>query len=191
MKKIDFDKFYEDVVKTIAKKFADNNPAYKFRDEPNALYEEYINQKTFIRGIYQKNDSESLDEKDFLDRHKVCACMTEAIISSRLLYCSDIPDDEELPKTKINRLNEQLAFISCWELLKAFIITRNSKGNEDFKVKVKFELPDTYHNTSFIDTMTRSLYYAHTLNGVNIPLLANIYYLLEKYCEESNGLEFA
>ena len=190
MKKSDFDNFYNTIIKVIANQFVRSNPEYGFRDEPNPLYEEYINQKAFIRGVYQKNDSESLDEKDFLDRHKVCACMTSAIISLRLLYCSEIPSDEELSKAKINRLNEQLAFLSSWELLKAFIITRNSKNDVNFKNNVVFKLPDTYHNTSFVDTITRSLYYAHTLNGVNVPMLANIYYLIEKYCEKANDCKF-
>ena len=45
-------------------------------------------------------------------------------------------------------------------------------------------MPDTYHNNSFLDTITRSLFFANQLNSLSTPLIANIFFLLEKYLEE-------
>lgn len=47
-------------------------------------------------------------------------------------------------------------------------------------------LPKTYHNVSFMDTITRSLFMANQLNTLSTPLIANIFFLLEKYCELQN-----
>ena len=44
-------------------------------------------------------------------------------------------------------------------------------------------MPDTYHNISFLDTFTRSLFFANQLNSLSTPLIANIFFLLEKYLE--------
>lgn len=46
-----------------------------------------------------------------------------------------------------------------------------------------YELPDTYHNESFLDTFTRSLFLANQLNALSTPLIANVFFLLEKYLE--------
>lgn len=50
----------------------------------------------------------------------------------------------------------------------------------------QYILPDTYHNISFLDTFTRSLFFANQLNSLSTPLIANVFFLLEKYCESEN-----
>ena len=57
-------------------------------------------------------------------------------------------------------------------LLKAFIITKE-KG-----LAQCFELPRTFHNLTFKETITRSLFLANRLNGLFFPLIANMYFLL-------------
>ncbi|MBQ6998756.1 MAG: hypothetical protein IJN62_03105 [Clostridia bacterium] len=192
MKKRDFDEFYTKIVKPIAESFVNKYSEFCFKDEPAILYEEYINQKIFIRSMYHKMDGDANEKKDNLDRHKVCACMTSSIINSRLIYYSNIESNEELSRTNISRINEQLAFLSCWELLKAFVEARNKPYFDALadEHSNNFELPNTFHNDSFVDTVVRSLYYARTLNGISIPLLSNIYYLLEKYCEKGIDYKF-
>lgn len=62
-------------------------------------------------------------EQKLLDRHKICACITVAIIKVRLLS-SGLKVDNGYSLRDANCANEQLAFLSSWELLKAFIVTR-------------------------------------------------------------------
>lgn len=167
--------FYEKTVKELGEKLASSNQNFHFTDNPNSLYEEYLNQRAMLRLLYQKKDGE---EKALLDRHKVCACMTAAIIKVRLLSIS-LDSDESYNISVMSRANEQLAFMSSWELLLGFL--RVKRKNEESS---KPQLPQTFHNNSFLDTITRSLFMANQMNMVSTPLLANIFFLLEKYNEE-------
>ncbi len=168
-----FDDFYSDIVKSLAMRFIDEYTSFVFNDNPASLYEEYINQKTLLRSLYEKSDE---PEKRLLDRHKVCACMTAAIIKVRLIS-SDLDSDDGFKLSAATRINEQLAFMSTWELFKGFIILHREDKDKNY------ELPPTFHNISFLDTMTRSLFLANQINALSTPLLANIFFLLEKYCE--------
>ena len=102
--------------------------------------------------------------------------MLVAIIKVRLLS-SKLSSDDGFELSNASRINEQLAFMSTWELFKGFIILH---GEEQDK---SYELPKTFHNVSFLDTITRSLFFANQLNSLSTPLVANIFFLLEKYCE--------
>ena len=147
---------------------------FHFCDNPHSLYEEYLNQKPMLRTLYEKKNGE---DKTLLDRHKVCGCMTVAIIKVRLVS-ENIEIDNGYSLSSANRINEQLAFMSSWELFLGFIRLHKEEKNKNYK------LPDTYHNNSFLDTITRSLFFANQLNSLSTPLIANIFFLLEKYLEE-------
>lgn len=173
MTKLEFLEFYNQVVKTLGERFEKEYPKFAFSDNSSSLYEEYLNQKTMLRVLYGK---ENRPDKTLLDRHKVCACMTVAIIKVRLLS-SDLDADDGFELTNSSRINEQLAFMSAWELFKGFIMLHGEKKT------INYELPSTFHNKSFLDTITRSLFFANQLNSLSTPLLANIFYLLEMYCD--------
>lgn len=173
MNKVDFLSFYDNVVKKLGLRCEQEYRQFRFCDNPHSLYEEYINQKNLLRIMYDKKDGE---EKSLLDRHKVCACMTAAIIKVRLLS-GDIEKDEDFKLSSASRINEQLAFMSAWELFLGFVRLHKEEIDKEYK------LPDTYHNDSFLDTFTRSLFFANQLNSISTPLLANIFFVLEKYCE--------
>lgn len=172
MNKLDFLDFYNTVVKPLGIKFVQQHSEFNFCDNPNSLYEEYLNQKTMLRILYDKGTM----AHSLLDRHKVCACMTVAIIKVRLLSGS-IDDDKTFSISKASRINEQLAFMSSWELFKGFLSLHKEENCVDYK------LPNTYHNVSFLDTITRSLFFANQSNGLSTPLISNIFFLLEKYGE--------
>lgn len=180
MNKIEFLEFYNNVVKKIGLRFENEYNQFHFCDNPHSLYEEYLNQKTILRILYEKKDGEG---KTLLDRHKVCACMTSAIIKVRLVSGS-IETDNSFTLSSASRINEQLAFMSAWELFLGFIRLHKEETDKDYK------LPDTYHNDSFLDTFTRSLFFANQLNSLSTPLIANIFFLLEKYfeVEEQNNI---
>lgn len=173
MNKIEFLNFYGNVIKRLGLRLENEYKQFHFCDNPNSLYEEYLNQKTMLRILYDKKDGE---EKTLLDRHKVCACMTSAIIKVRLLS-GDIETDSGFLLSSASRVNEQLAFMSAWELFLGFIRLHREENEQNYK------LPTTYHNDSFLDTFTRSLFFANQLNSLSTPLIANIFFLLEKYFE--------
>lgn len=180
MNKIEFLDFYNNVVKKIGLRFEKEYAQFHFCDNPQSLYEEYLNQKTILRILYEKKDGE---EKTLLDRHKVCACMTSAIIKVRLVS-GNIETDDSFALASASRINEQLAFMSAWELFLGFIRLHKEEKDKSYK------LPETYHNDSFLDTFTRSLFFANQLNSLSTPLIANIFFLLEKYfeVEEQNNM---
>lgn len=173
MTKVEFLEFYNNVVKVLGERFQAEYPQFSFSDNASSLYEEYLNQKTILRVLY---DKDSKPTKALLDRHKVCACMTAAIIKVRLLS-SDVNSDVDFELSNASRINEQLAFMSTWELFKGFVILNGKKDN------VNYTLPKTFHNASFLDTITRSLFFSNQLNSLSTPLIANIFFLLEVYCE--------
>lgn len=166
MTKSEFLEFYNGIVKHLGERFHDEHPKFVFCDKPSSLYEEYLNQKTILRVLYEKQD---FPDKTLLDRHKVCACMVAAIIKVRLLS-GDIETDNMFTLSSASRINEQLAFLSTWELFKGFLLLHGKESSKDY------ELPKTFHNVSFLDTITRSLFFANQLNALSTPLIANIFF---------------
>ena len=171
MRKTEFLEFYNQVVKALGSRFVEEHPEFNFCDNPSSLYEEYLNQKTMLRVLYGK---ENKPDKMLLDRHKVCACMVVAIIKVRLLS-STFNSDEGFQLSNASRINEQLAFMSAWELFKGFIILHGEEKNTNYT------LPQTFHNVSFLDTITRSLFFSNQLNSLATSLIANIFFLFVKY----------
>lgn len=176
MTKLEFLEFYNQVVKVLGERFEKEYPQFSFCNNSTSLYEEYLNQKTMLRILYGK---ENTPDKPLLDRHKVCACMTVAIIKVRLLS-SNLDTDDGFELVNSSRINEQLAFMSSWELFKGFVILNGEKKN------INYKLPTTFHNKSFLDTITRSLFFANQLNSLSTPLVANIFYLLEMFCNSQD-----
>ena len=109
--------------------------------------------------------------------------MTAAIIKVRLVS-GNIQTDDGFSLSAASRINEQLAFMSTWELFLGFIRLHKRRNGQNYR------LPDTYHNNSFLDTITRSLFMANQLNSLSTPLIANVFFLLEKYfeVEEQNNI---
>lgn len=172
MTKLEFMNFYDNTVRILGNRFTSDYPDFIFCDNASAVYEEYLNQKTMLRILY---DKENKPKKTYLDRHKVCACMVVVIIKVRLLT-SGIKTDASYELSNASKINEQLAFMSVWELFKGFLILRGEERDKNYT------LPETFHNASFLDTITRSLFLSNQLNALSTPLIANIFYLLEKYC---------
>lgn len=180
MCKQDFLEFYNNVIKELGLRLEREYEQFRFCDNPDSLYEEYLNQKTMLRILYEKKDGE---DKTLLDRHKVCACMTVAIIKVRLVS-GKIENDNNFSLSSASRINEQLAFMSAWELFLGFIRLHKEEADKNY------QLPETYHNDSFLDTFTRSLFFANQLNSLSTPLIANIFFLLEKYFESEEEKKF-
>lgn len=61
------------------------------------------------------------------------------------------------------------AIIKTRKLLKGFVVARNGENGNSFV------LPSTFHNISFVDAVTQSLFMANQLNGISTPLIADIF----------------
>ena len=97
--------------------FLENNKGYSFHESADRIYEEYLNQKTLMRLVLEKNNINQL-----LDRHKVCAAMTVAILKCRPITCESIEDaDGSFKLSDACTINEQLAFYCSWSLMIGFI----------------------------------------------------------------------
>ena len=68
MRRDDFNDFYENTIRRHAQHFLEYNKGYTFHDVSDRIYEEYLNQKTLMRIVLEKDRPNQL-----LDRHKVCA----------------------------------------------------------------------------------------------------------------------
>lgn len=173
MIKSDFEEFYKNVILHYAMEFVKNNKGYHIIDDSQRIYEEYVNQKTCMKMLLEKESDVQL-----LDRHKVCAAMTVAIIKSRIVSYDFVDDlNGKFKLTNASKINEQIAFYSSWSLLIAFLSSKNENRKE-------YVLPQTSHNEDFSDTFSRSLFYADVQNSLCPELIANIYFLLEAYNNE-------
>ena len=61
--------------------------------------------------------------------------------------------------------------------------------NRTKNIRSYIEVP-IIENVSFLDTITRSLFFANQLNSLSTPLIANIFFLLEKHCELQNEAKY-
>lgn len=191
----EYNKYYDKVIEPLMKNLVErNNNSDKkrfviaMRDSKESIYEEYQNQKTIFRLICDKPVPKSKDDTH-LHRHKVCACLTVAIIKSHPLYAVEgFPDDKEFVLSKSPSVNEQLAFSAGLSLLRTYILADDTEGErkkyfegKDFFIPESFKPYDNSQPSGIL--MVWSLYEANVLNNLSTPLLADIYFLLERYHE--------
>ena len=201
MLRAEYDQYYDTLVKPTIDQFVTiNNGSVDRRfilsaqHPKNEIYEEYQNQKTLFRLLYKKDvpkgEYTKIEEEDPLHRHKVCACMTAAIIKCRPLYVTDgFPDDDAFTLMNAPSANEQLAFSVGLSLLRAYILADDSETERhQYFEGTDFFVPPAFYKENepeynFDTQMIWSLYDANVINGLSIPLLADIYFLLDRYHE--------
>jgi hypothetical protein len=191
MERKDFKDYFDNTVTVLADKICEENPSFHFTKKFDGLYEEYLNQRTLLKLLIKKIDDPP--EKRNLDRHKVAACITIAVMKTRLLYIDDIDDvNDSYSLGKASRMNEQLAFLCGLNLLISYMV---EDPEIDAKIKNKlgdFKFPETRYekynknkeegkHKRYIDSMIRGLYYSNISSGFPILLLSNIFFLLEEY----------
>ncbi|MDR1803300.1 MAG: hypothetical protein LBQ94_06790 [Treponema sp.] len=175
MTRKDFRKFYEGTVCKLADKLVENNKNLSFVSNFGGLYEEYLNQRTLLKFVFEKQNT-----GDLLDRHKVSACITAALMKIRLLHPNNLDDQNNYSLSKSSRMNEQLAFFAGIHAMSMYM-AEDGKAKET--LKGDFILPKTRYEeeSKYYDSIVRALYYSNTLSGFNTLLIANIYFLLEEY----------
>lgn len=197
MQKDLFELFYTRNIDVIASDLIKANPGFTYHPNQTGVYEEYLNQKTMIKMLLKNDQSSSNTFADaaLLDGHKIAACITCAIIKVRLITYDNVDDGEncEYSLEKASRMNEQLALLSGLSCLIAFMLD----NVEDLNLlplnndKLDLHLPDTYYpeRSDYLSSLVRALYYTNTFSSINVLLLANIYFLLDKYHRKSVKLE--
>jgi hypothetical protein len=158
----------------------EENTEFAFIDNPNGLFEEYLNQKALTKTILEKNHGNSENGENLLDRHKIAACVTVAIMKMRLLYLKYIDDkNNDYTLSKAKKVNEQLAFLSGLHVVFAFMAMEDSKTID----LSSFRFPGSHNpdKSTYFDSTIRALYYTNTVSGFQTLLLSNIFFLLEEY----------
>jgi len=159
------------------------------------IYEEYQNQKTLFRILYGKTVPKETDEEFQLHRHKVCACMTVAIIKCRPLFVErGFPDDTTFTLFNAPSENEQLALAAGLSFLRAYILADGSeRERHKYFIGTDIYFPPAFkgigETTLNFDThLIWSLYDSNVINGLSTPLLADLYFLIDRYHEAQSKI---
>lgn len=193
-----YNKFYENTIKPLIDSFIqlnnnskDSNFILEARDDKGGIYEEYQSQRALFRVLCKTNNPlNEENEADNLCRHKVCACLTVAIIKCRPLYVvKGFPEEKDFKLSVLPTQNEQLAFSVGISLLRAFILAdkKETKRHTYFK-GVDFFVPSIFRYSeeekdTFDTEMVWSLFTSNVINGLSLPLLASLYFFLDRYHE--------
>jgi len=175
--------FYNEVITPIAENICKDNSKFAFTTNLDGVYEEYLNQKALLK-LLVKNMND-VSEEVLLDRHKIAACLTEAIMKTQMLhmaYIDDVNNDYSL--LEASRVNAQLAFLSGLNVVISYMMKENPSLKKTLDV---FKLPETRHKSTYLDSIIRALYFSNTTGGLSTLLLSNIFFLLEK-CHELSCL---
>jgi hypothetical protein len=198
MERAVFQRFYDATVIPLRNKMCKGKEKAGIKPVDNfeGVYEEYLNQKTLLKLLLKKEGNEQeKDKNNRLDRHKISACITAAIVKTRLIsdvHVNDKKDDEYLLRNS-NRMNEQLAFYCGLNNLTAFMADESDANIQELKDGI-FYFPKTNHlvdrkdrkqqtqgKQDYKDSIIRALYYSNTLSGIPTLMLSNIFFLLEAY----------
>jgi hypothetical protein len=135
------------------------------------------------------------ENDDLLDGHKVSACITAAIIKTRIINSKllEDSDDNEFTLLNSNRMNEQVAMLSGISCLLEYMADDRENLCLPTEDKVVLRLPKTKYEdrSSYLDSIIRALYYTNLTNGMSTLLLSNIFFFIERYhrkCIESELL---
>lgn len=189
-----FESFYNGNVDIIAKQIIKSNSDFSYNRNLDGVYEEYLNQKTFLRTLIKNSDIDDMENSThiLLDGHKVSACITCAIIKVRLITNNHIEDDFDNNKyvlDKTFRLNEQVALLSGLSCLLEYMADnkKNLYIDESDNTKTRLIFPETSYEerSSYLDSLIRALHYSNVFSTVNPLLLSNIFFLIEKYHRQS------
>jgi hypothetical protein len=172
-----FVEFFDKTVRTLVKGICDENDNITFTENFDGLFEEYMNQVTLLKLLVK--DKDDSPESMMLDRHKIAACITVAVMKTRLLHPDNIDGDSNYTLIGAKRINEQLAFLCGLNVLISYM-RADIKAEDSLK---NFILPTTRYpdKSEYIDSITRALYYSNTVSGFPLLLLSDIYFLLEEY----------
>jgi len=178
-----FEEFYNGTIRILANGICEKNKNLVFIENLGGLYEEYLNQKTLLK-LLVKNE-ENTSETNLIDRHKISACMTVAIMKTRLLWYDGTDEiNGNYTLRDASRMNEQLSFLCGLNVLTFYMaIEPGVKSTlNDFLFPPTYQRGETENlNNSYLDSIIRALFYSNITSGPPALLLSNIFFLLEEY----------
>jgi hypothetical protein len=199
-----YDKFYGNIIKKSIDDFIQYNNSSKdrkfildARDDKGGIYEEYQTQRALFRILCKTNNPLNEEEDtDNLCRHKVCACLTAAIIKCRPLYVLEgFPKEKDFKLSVLPTHNEHLALSVGLSLLRAFILAdkKEVKRHQYFEGTDIFVPPIFRYNKeenkdTFDTEMIWTLFTSNVINGISLPLLASLFFFLDRYHETRHEL---
>jgi hypothetical protein len=182
MLKADFNILHEKIIMPLAEKISENSSSDYIRVS-NLVFEEYLKQREFFRILCKKPVKNEDDPSTLLDRHKVCAALCVTICKCKLIYKPNVVERDTV--YDYHKLNEQLAVTVALSALKSYIRMNPDKSELIDSFEGDFFLfPDVSHSgEKYDDAIVRSLYMADVSNQMSLPLLAHIFFHIEKYHE--------
>lgn len=194
MKRETFYKYYEDVIKPTALNLCNMNTNFRFIDNKDALYTSYQEQKTFLRILCNKSNHNTNQREFLLDRHKVCAAILAAINNCNLIVSLD-DVDEPVNLQQFNKINVQFSIAVALKLLSLFIVS-DDELDEEYKLcfsSATYCFPETTStNEQYEDTLIRTIALSKYTNHLDLPCIAHILFLLEKFhaykCYKDNNI---
>ncbi|MDR1149598.1 MAG: hypothetical protein LBK66_13300 [Spirochaetaceae bacterium] len=176
--------YYNGIVIPIAEGICKDNSNLEFTSNLDGVYEEYLKQKALIK-LLVKNANDGA-EYTLLDRHKIAACLTTAVMKTQLLHPDNIDDaNNDYSLLESSRVNAQLAFLTGLNIIICFMIEENPSLKETFE---DFKLPKPRYQSTYLDSTIRALYFSDVTSGFSPLLLSNIFFLLEEYHKLSCSL---
>ena len=179
MERVKLENYYNNNITEIANKVVSLYSNLVFTPNPNAFFEEYLSLKALVKLVDGPGNSNPLDK---LDRYKRSACMMTALLKLRQIQDLSVVDNTHEPSfiTNSTRANAQLSVLVGLDKLMTYTVTQ-MPGTLD-----GFILPENTterEGGTYLDSLVRSLYYTGLANvgGINIHLLAHIFFLLEQY----------
>jgi len=184
MNRVEFERVYDRIITKQASLLCE---AYKeegliFRGNKDEIFEKYKKLHEDFRALLRKPKDEHFD------RHKLCACLTVAIIEAFPLSTEEINNPETYQKIRLStviRPNEQLAFTSAVLLLFSVVREQAQKTKapelqEVFKMPVNIPKSSRGRNDALSDLIS-SLFYARLDRSLSLPLLSALYFYIESY----------
>jgi len=187
MKKNEFLYYFREVILPTAKRVKKEYGLDVRPDCADVIFEEYLLQRTKLREQFREKPDGRLD------RHKVCACMTAAIINARMITQPAAEDTHSQTMQDFDIWpNEHLAFLCALQLLRAYILSdADNTGEEErrlrFDVDKEWILPRSYQKNYIVSEYVRAIFYSRVYDTLSVPLLAVLFFNIESYHEISGA----
>jgi hypothetical protein len=167
------------------------HPNFRYKPNPDGVYEEYLNQISLFRTLLKHRDSSVQDNKELLDGHKVAACITAAITKVRIITSGAIEDKHgglsNLDSS--NRMNEQAAVMSGLSCLYEYMLADETNLISPESGTFRAVFPQTTYKSDpkreYLESLIRALYYTNVTSSVNPLLLAHVFFFIEVYHRQS------
>lgn len=158
-------------------------------DVSNAMCQKLYHQYEDVRFLVRKKYFDTgKDEENKIDGHKICACITGALLNVRMINY-EMPD-EEMP-VKVVYANYEVAFLSAIYVMYLFLLSdleRDGKTElyEELKKQATFVFPKTnFGHDSYVQGRIKTLALNDLCgNDFDVLTYADMLFWIERYNKE-------